>query len=191
MNTKGKNRSVIRTQNLLKKGLTELMFTKPVQNITVRELTDYVNLNRGTFYLHYKDIPDLLEHLENDMLDEFTEINNSYDREGLNGKPFPLICDLFKFLGKNAEFIKLVLVSNQEVNFKNRLKDIIRDRCINDWDKIFAHTDPELSDIYSSYVLSGCIGIIENWVLNNTRQTPEELARLTENIMLNGLNILK
>ena len=91
MNTKGKNRSVIRTQTLLKNGLTELMLTKPVQNITVKELTDYVDLNRGTFYLHYKDILDLLEHLENDMLDEFVEINNSYKREELNGRPFPLI----------------------------------------------------------------------------------------------------
>ena len=56
--------SVQRThQALLKDGLTELMQTKPVQNITVRELTDYVNLNRRTFYLHYRDIQDLLEHL--------------------------------------------------------------------------------------------------------------------------------
>lgn len=191
MNTKGKNRSVIRTQNLLKNGLTELMLTKPVQNITVKELTDYVDLNRGTFYLHYKDILDLLEHLENDMLDEFVEINNSYKREELNGRPFPLICNLYKFLGKNADFVKLVLSTNQELNFKNRLKDIIRERCINDWDKIFAHADPLLSDIYSSYILSGCIGIIENWIQNDTRQSPEELARLTEDIMLNGLNILK
>lgn len=191
MNTKGKNRSVIRTQNLLKNGLAELMLTKPVQNITVKELTDYVNLNRGTFYLHYRDIQDLLENMENDMLDEFIEINNSYKREELNGKPFPLIYELYKFLGKNADFIKLVFLTNQEINFKNRLKDIIRERCIHDWDLIFAHTDPELSDIYSSYVLSGCIGIIENWVLNDMHQTPEELARLTENIMLNGLSILK
>ncbi len=191
MDTKKKNRSVQRTQALLKDGLTELMMTKPVQNITVRELTDYVNLNRGTFYLHYKDIPDLLEHMENEMLDEFVEINNSYKREELNGKPFPLICDLYKFLAKNSEFTKLILVSNLEQNFMNRLKDIIRERCIHDWDKIFAHADPKLSDIYSAYVLSGCIGIIENWIRNGTRQSPEELARYTEDIMLNGLNILK
>ena len=191
MNAKGKNRSVLRTQKLLKDGLTELMMTKPVQNITVRELTDYVNLNRGTFYLHYRDIQDLLENMENDMLDEFVEINNSYQREELNGKPFPLICDLYRFLGKNSEFVKLVLLTNQEQNFKNRLKDIIRERCMNDWDKIFAHADPKLSDIYSAYVLSGCIGIIENWIQNDTHQTPEELARYTEDIMLNGLNILK
>lgn len=191
INTKGKNRSVQRTQALLKDGLTELMQTKPVQNITVRELTDYVNLNRGTFYLHYRDIQDLLEHLENDILDEFIEITNAHQPQDMKGKPFPLICDLYKFLEKNSDFVKLVLVNNQEQNFMNRIKEIIRERCVNDWDEIFANADPRLSEIYSSYVLSGCIGIIENWIRNGTRQSPEELARYTEDIMLNGLNILK
>lgn len=191
MNTKGKNRSVQRTQALLKDGLTELMQTKPVQNITVRELTDYVNLNRGTFYLHYKDIQDLLENMENDMLDEFVEITNAHQPQDMNGKPFPLICDLYKFLEKNSDFVKLILVNNQEQTFKNRLKDIIRERCMNDWVEVFANTDSRLSELYSSYVLSGCIGIIENWVQNGTPQTPDELARYTEDIMLNGLNILK
>ena len=59
------------------------MQTKPVQNITVRELTDYVNLNRGTFYLHYRDIQDLLEHLENDILDEFIEITNAHQPQDM------------------------------------------------------------------------------------------------------------
>nr|WP_295256868.1 TetR-like C-terminal domain-containing protein [uncultured Blautia sp.] len=191
MNTKRKNRSVQRTQALLKDGLTELMMTKPVQNITVRELTDYVNLNRGTFYLHYKDIPDLLEHMENAMLDEFVDITNAHQPQDMNGKPFPLICDLYKFLEKNAEFVKLVLVTNQEYKFKERLKKIIQERCMNDWIEVFDNADSKLSEIYSSYVLSGCIGIIENWIQNGTRQSPEELARYTEDIMLNGLNILK
>lgn len=167
------------------------MQTKTVQNITVRELTDYVNLNRGTFYLHYRDIQDLLEHLENDILDEFIEITNAHQPQDMKGKPFPLICDLYKFLEKNSDFVKLVLVNNQEQNFMNRIKEIIRERCVNDWDEIFANADPRLSEIYSSYVLSGCIGIIENWIRNGTRQSPEELARYTEDIMLNGLNILK
>ena len=191
MNAIGKNRSVLRTQALLKDGLTELMLTKPVQSITVRELTDYVNLNRGTFYLHYRDIQDLLENIENDMLDEIMEIANAHQPQDMKGKPFPLICDLYKFLGKNSDFVKLVLVQNQEQNFVNRIKDIIWERCTRDWDEIFANADPKLSEIYSAYVLSGCIGIIENWIRNDTHQTPEELARYTEDIMLNGLNILK
>lgn len=39
MNTKRKNRSVIRTQALLKKGLIELMRKAPAQKITFKQLT--------------------------------------------------------------------------------------------------------------------------------------------------------
>ena len=48
METK-ENRSIQRTQALLKDGLTALMKQKPIQKISVKELTDSVNLNRGTF----------------------------------------------------------------------------------------------------------------------------------------------
>ena len=124
-------------------------------------------------------------------LDECIEITNAHQPQDMKGKSFPLICDLYKFLEKNSDFVKLVLVNNQEQNFMNRMKEIIRERCVNDWDEIFANADPRLSEIYSSYVLSGCIGIIENWIRNGTRQSPEELAHYTEDIMLNGLNVLK
>ena len=52
---------VRRTKRLLKQGLTELMAQKSIKKITVRELSELVDINRGTFYLHYKDIYDLVE----------------------------------------------------------------------------------------------------------------------------------
>ncbi len=74
---KKQNRSVLRTQNLLKTGLIELMQKKSVQQITVKELVEHVDLNRGTFYLHYKDIFDLLEQIEDELLENFREILNA------------------------------------------------------------------------------------------------------------------
>lgn len=179
MNVKGNNRSVARTQALLKQGLTELMTEKPVQNITVKELTDYVNLNRGTFYLHYKDIFDLLEHMENDLLDEFLQINHAHSAVEMNGKPYPLLYDLFKFLKKNQNFVRLVLVTIQEQKFVSKLKKILRERMQNDWNRIFANADPVLCEIYSAYVRSGCMGVIENWLETSAIQSPADLARYT------------
>lgn len=191
MRQKTQNRSILRTQTLLKDGLTELMRKKTIQKISVKELTDFVNLNRGTFYLHYKDIYDLMEQLENDLLDEFIEINQTYDANELNGKPFPLLLELFTFLDKNAEFVSILLIENRDQTFVDKLKNLLKERCLNDWITIFAHATPDMCDLYSSYVLSGCIGIIKNWFENGRKQTPEDLARYTENILLHGLNILK
>ena len=55
------DRRVRKTRRQLRECLITLLKEKKVQDITVRELTDMADLNRGTFYLHYKDVFDLLE----------------------------------------------------------------------------------------------------------------------------------
>lgn len=41
--------------------------------ITVKELCEHANITRGTFYQYYSDIYDLMEHIENELLDELNE----------------------------------------------------------------------------------------------------------------------
>lgn len=68
------DRRVRKTKKQLRECLTRLLKEKKVQDITVRELTDMADLNRGTFYLHYRDVFDLLEKTENELLDEFNSL---------------------------------------------------------------------------------------------------------------------
>ena len=190
METK-ENRSIQRTQALLKDGLTALMKQKPIQKISVKELTDSVNLNRGTFYLHYKDIYDLMEQIESDMLEQFQEINQTHKAADMHGTPYPLLVDLFHFLKKNAEFDRILLIENRDQTFVDKLKSILRERCLTDWAQMFETSNPELYSFYSAYILSGFIGVIETWLRNGTTQSPEELAQYTENIILHGLDTMK
>lgn len=53
-------RSVRRTKRLLKASLIDLLQTKGITKISVSELAQAADINRGTFYLHYRDIYDLL-----------------------------------------------------------------------------------------------------------------------------------
>ena len=61
------DRRVIKTRRQLKKGLAALMKEKSVNQITVKELVEEVDINRSTFYLHFKDIQDLLREIEESM----------------------------------------------------------------------------------------------------------------------------
>ena len=65
------DRRVRKTKRLLREGLAKLMLEKPVKNITVREISELVDINRGTFYLHYKDIYDMVEQIQNEIFEEF------------------------------------------------------------------------------------------------------------------------
>ena len=71
---KKEDRRVRRTKKLLSQGLIELMQHKQVKDITVRELAERVDVNRGTFYLYYRDIFDLLERLEEDLFEQLNEV---------------------------------------------------------------------------------------------------------------------
>ena len=184
------SRSVLRTQNLLKNGLTDLMKQKTLQKITVKELTDYVNLNRGTFYLHYKDIFDLMDQIENAMLQDFVTINQTHKVLDMNGHPYPLLRDLFTFLKENAEFTRILIIDNRDQNFVDKIKDILKQRCMTDWHYLFSDYSEQKSELYSSYVIYGCIGMIENWLKNGLRETPEELAAYADDVILQGLQSL-
>ena len=56
MNRSGEeNRSVRNTKRRLREGLLRLLEQKPINEISVKELTELVDVNRGTFYFHYQD----------------------------------------------------------------------------------------------------------------------------------------
>lgn len=61
-------RDVIRTRGMIEDAYYELLFKKNNTRITVKDILETANVSRGTFYAHYKDIPDLAEHVENKII---------------------------------------------------------------------------------------------------------------------------
>lgn len=57
-----------RTRKSIINAFIELRTSKPLEKITVKELSDLAFINKATFYTHYKDIYDLAEQLENEAI---------------------------------------------------------------------------------------------------------------------------
>lgn len=65
---------VQKTRSSIINAFLQLRAKKPLERITVKELADLAKINKATFYLHYKDIYDLSEQLENEL---FQSVFNS------------------------------------------------------------------------------------------------------------------
>ena len=52
---------VIKTRRAINAALLDLLQKKSIDNITVTELSQKAEINKGTFYLHYADIYDLYQ----------------------------------------------------------------------------------------------------------------------------------
>ena len=95
-------RSVRRTKRLLKASLIDLLQTKGITKISVSELAQAADINRGTFYLHYRDIYDLLDELENDIAKDFIAISDRHRQEVKKGDIYPVLRDFLIYISENA-----------------------------------------------------------------------------------------
>ena len=62
------DKRIIKTKNKLKTALVSLLQTKKIDEVSILELTELANINRKTFYLHYKSIPDVLKDIEKNSI---------------------------------------------------------------------------------------------------------------------------
>lgn len=185
------DKRIKRTKKLLRDGLTELMAEKPIKEITVKELSEKVDINRGTFYLHHRDVYELLESIEQELMDELLDVFSKHSTEDLSGKPFPLLKDIFTILKNNADISTVLLGPNGDISFIVRIKEIIRSRCLHEWMTFYQNSDPIRYQFFYSFVVEGCIGLFKTWLEGGMKETTEEMAEMAENIILHGINFLK
>ena len=78
MNSRRKNSSGDRraryTRNAIRSSLLSLMQQKPFSRITVTEICRASEINRGTFYLHYYDLDDVLDDVIEEMIQDTTQV---------------------------------------------------------------------------------------------------------------------
>ena len=84
------DRRVRKTKRALREGLADLLAEKSIQKITVRELTDKVDIHRSTFYANFTDIYDLYSQIEDSIIQEISNIfSKNYT---VDSKIFSIIC---------------------------------------------------------------------------------------------------
>ena len=185
------DRRVRKTRRQLRECLITLLKEKKVQDITVRELTDMADLNRGTFYLHYKDVFDLLEKTEAELQEDFNQLVCKHDAVDLKQRPSVIFNEIYSLVYANADLIEILLGENGDLNFVNRLKQLIREKCLKDWMEVFRSGNAAAFDAFFSFIVSGCIGLVQYWLQTGLKETPEQMAKLTEHIITKGIGVLE
>lgn len=185
------DRRVRKTRRQLRECLITLLKEKKVQDITVRELTDMADLNRGTFYLHYKDVFDLLEKTEAELQEDFNQLVCKHDAVDLKQRPSVIFNEIYSLVYDNADLIEILLGENGDLNFVNRLKQLIREKCLKDWMEVFRSGNAAAFNAFFSFIVSGCIGLVQYWLQTGLKETPEQMAKLTEHIITKGIGVLE
>jgi len=178
------DRRVIKTRRQLKKGLAALMKEKSVNQITVKELVE-VDINRSTFYLHFKDIQDLLREIEENMEAQIKRAIEEHPIVSGNENAFYFIEDMFRVLDEEREISKALIGPNGDMGFIHRIERIIKENSRGTLEKMFPGKKEDLKYFYA-FCLSGCLGLVKVWLNEGEEKSPEEMAQMTFNMIANA-----
>lgn len=184
------DRRVRRTRMQLRAGLIQLLQTKNIKDITVRELTDLLDINRSTFYLHCRDIHDLLDQIVAELSEELNNILDEYRPTASGQSLQPMFTRLFRFVEENRDICRVLLSPQGDMAFLQNLKDTLRERARQHMGALYPSSKMLDFELYISFTISGVLGVVQNWLSNSLTASPEEMAQLVDQIMCYGVGML-
>ena len=182
MNEKGTDRRVRRTQRQLRLALAQLMRQKPVQKITVRELADLVDINRATFYAHYADPYALLHEIEESLIHDVQQ----YLTENAETDDVAMLSKIFQYIRANADMCSVLLSDYSDTYFQRLLRELV-EHALGLKLRGGSAFSEEDSAFVLTFVLTGCVGIIRQWLSSGMAKSDLALAQLIIRLFYQGI----
>lgn len=173
MNTKGNQRAV-ETENRIKYVFLNLLKEKDISRISVSEICKRAAIHRTTFYVHYKDVADLMEHLVAEMYQQIIGMFVE-DGKGLRANGFR---QLFELIQKHRAFFCVYMDALGKLNLTydklpTELQDNI-DRLV----PIMGYASREELIYHQTFFTEGLSAVIRRWIKRGCMESPEEMERI-------------
>ena len=184
MGVKMEDRRIRYTKKVIKDTFIELLEQKPINKITVTELCTKCEINRATFYRYYEDVYDLMEKLKSQYVCELkAAISISKDDYTISG----FTSEILEVILKNKELSRILFSLKNGKDFLDDVLDIAHQKCIEKWNRYGKNVPQEQVGYLSTFITAGTIGILNDWIQNDYKESPSEIANLIENISHYGL----
>lgn len=186
------DRRVIRTKIAIREAFISLIEEIGFDALSVTDITHKADINRGTFYLHYRDKFDLLEKTETEVIHDMLKIilhANYLNLSDFNSidRPLPIIVTLFEYLKDHASLMRALLGVKGDVAILNVIRKTIENNIKIGFLDVLKSVNFMVPDQYLiTYIVSAHLGVLQLWLKNGCVESPKEMALILSKISLDG-----
>ncbi|NHN35255.1 TetR/AcrR family transcriptional regulator [Paenibacillus agricola] len=170
------DRRINKTREAINKALIELMSEKNFENITINDISERANLNRGTLYLHYSDKYDLLDKCIKDHLSNMLKFcmlsKPGEERLNVSNSPLPM----FQYFEEHFLFYSSML-SNKGITCFREQMNLVVINGITERLKTGEINHGHNKEVVVQYMASAFVGVVEWWIKNNMPLSPQIMAQ--------------
>ncbi|MBX8994404.1 TetR family transcriptional regulator [Staphylococcus pettenkoferi] len=187
------DRRIRKTKEAIKYALIDLLKHKTLEKITIKDITESADINRGTFYLHYLDKYDLLEQIEDEYIERLSQ-SLDYDlflTPHIDAETFArefatkILRNILYYIGDNLEFYRVVL----NIGHTTRIEEKIRETMFKNMEKHITQQDMISAvpkSYFHSYVAGATISFIKHWVRDDNPPSADLVVDYLFKIVYNG-----
>lgn len=174
------------TKQALMDAFWELYCNFPLEKISVKEISEKAGYNRGTFYVYFKNVHDVLTQIEDSLLptaEQYEEISQiklgAIDSEMISEQ-------FYRMYELHGEKLRVLLGPNGDPNFAHRIKNIFKDELIQHLGHLSVKN--RLKWEYAmEYEFSARLAMMTLWFNNDKDLDIQEFAQLFYEISTNGV----
>jgi AcrR family transcriptional regulator len=168
------DRRITKSQEAIKKAVIELMSEKNFDDITIQDIANRANVNRGTIYLHYFDKFDLLDKIIDQHIDELRLMCESAAEMDLDFVDSNV--SWFEYFERNYSFFSTLLASSKASYFRIRFQDLLNEEMKNDIDTTKVINRDLNEDVILQFIVTSFVGIVEWWITKGMPYPPRFIA---------------
>ena len=175
------DRRARRSRKLLKQGFMDLLREKGFSRISVRDITERADVNRGTFYLHYPDTAALMRSVEEDMLNEAQALIDAHLREAMEGNSLrPLFEPLLDYVVEHREACATLFRNDSCSGFLEGIQKLSCENGRRLLARRYSALTEEQLTYFSGFAAFGLTGLMKTWFDGGMSTPKEQLLELAD-----------
>ena len=176
---KPESRRVKMTKKVLCDSLIHLLFQKDIQHVTIKEICDYADINRSTYYRYYQNPFDQLNKIQEELIHELylhieklvKNIDSSLQSASSNYTSNMI--EYLEYVQSQRDVIQILLSIFPDNQFLTTFVRHIQANL-----QTLSPVTNNSSRLYDFiFASSGCIGLLVHWLTNDPEMSAENLAK--------------
>ena len=167
------DRRVQRTKELLRSSMLELLKEKPIGKITPTELCRRANINRNTFYAHYRSPEELLDSIEDEL---FRRIQPLVGQRKEGDEAWGPLAGILQIFTQEQPLLQILCSENSGGHFQTWVSDLCHDIVLRDLHEKGLAVDQPWEEHIHLFSLMGSSAVITEWIRGGMKESPEEVS---------------
>lgn len=176
------DKRVIRTKKAIKAALFRIMEDKDISSITISELSQEANVNRRTFYMHYRNITDILDEIESDLVEALSCLVKRFDTADFRKSTYDLFIGLNNLITVEFDYYFHLVRVDMRGMLISRLKSVIKASTDQLLERVSSN-DSTSSRVVSAFVVGGFFNTYLEWHGRPDEISIDTVANLASNMV--------